>query len=127
MFANLYNTDNSNGMAFGWVIMSLALALLYIAALWRVFEKAKQSGWKAIIPFYNIYIMLKIVGRPGWWLLLYLIPVVNIFVHIVVSLDLAKAFGKSATFGIFGLWLFSFIGYVILGFGEAQYKGAPKH
>lgn len=105
------------------IFLGLMAALLSIVAFWRVFQKAKQPGWASIIPFYNIYILLKIVGRPGWWLLLYLIPVVNVIVHIVVAVDSAKSFGKSATFGVVGLWLFSFIGYLILGFGDATYKG----
>jgi len=104
----------------------VALGLLGIIAFWRVFQKAHRPGWAAIIPFYNMYTLLKVAGRPGWWLILYFIPIVNIIVHIVVSVDVAKAFGKSAAFGVIGLWLFSVLGYLILGFGSAQYKGVPK-
>lgn len=48
-----------------------------IIAMWRIFTKAGQPGWAAIIPFYNIYVLMKVVGRPGWWLILFLIPLVN--------------------------------------------------
>lgn len=88
-----------------------------------MFKKAGHPGWAAIIPIYNIYILLKIAGRPGWWLLLLLIPFVNFVVYIVIALDVAKNFGQSPIFGIIGLWLFSFIGYLILGFGDAKYVG----
>jgi hypothetical protein len=101
--------------------------VIVIAGMWKTFQKAGHPGWAAIIPIYNVYIMLKIAGRPAWWLLLLLIPIVNIVVDIVVAMDVAKAFGKSKAFGIFGLWLFSFIGYIILGFGEPKFKGVPKH
>jgi len=105
---------------FGLVAMALSLA-----GLWKVFVKAGRPGWAAIVPFYNAYLLLKIIGRPGWWLLLFLIPVVNIIFLLVVSLDLAKAFGKTSLFGVVGLWLFTPIGLAILGFGDAKYT-KPK-
>lgn len=104
---------------------SLILAVIFIVAWWRVFEKAGQPGWAAIIPFFNLYILLKIAGRPGWWLILFLIPFVNIVVAIIMSMDVAKAFGKSAAYGIILLFLLNGIGYLILGFGDAQYQGVP--
>jgi hypothetical protein len=66
---------------------------------------------------------LKIIGRPWWWLLLMLIPFVNIVISIIVAIDLAKSFGKDAVYGIILLWLFSAIGYIVLGFSDAQYIG----
>lgn len=101
-------------------------ALLAIVSLWRIFTKAGAAGWKAIIPFYNIYTLLKVVGRPGWWLVLYIIPLVNVVVHAIVSIDLARSFGKGKAFGLIGLWLFSLIGFLILAFGSAQYTRANR-
>jgi hypothetical protein len=111
----------------GLVVPLLALLVLFIAAYWRVFEKAGQPGWAVLIPFYNSYILIKIAGRPGWWLLLFFIPLINIFALLAISIDVAKAFGKTVGFG-FGLWLLSFIFYPILGFGSAVYTGsvAPR-
>ncbi|HEX7259824.1 MAG TPA: DUF5684 domain-containing protein [Candidatus Saccharimonadia bacterium] len=91
--------------------------------MWKIFTKAGQPGWAVIIPFYNVYVLLKIIDRPGWWLILYIIPFVNIIVSFINALDLAKAFGKGPMFGIFGNFLFTFVGYAILGFGSAQYHG----
>jgi hypothetical protein len=99
------------------------LALLTIVMMWRVFSKAGQPGWASIIPFYNTYIMLKLVGRPGWWLVLFFIPLVNFVISIIVMIELAKSFGKGAAFGFFGLVVFSIIGLAILAFGSAQYQG----
>lgn len=127
-YIDTVNKASEDGaMGATWVIVSIAIWLLSIVAFWRVFEKAKKPGIASIIPIYNVYVVLKIVGRPGWWLFLYLVPIVNVFVHLVVALDTAKAFKKSTAFGIFGLWIFSLIGYMILGFGDAKYKGVPKH
>ena len=121
-------SNNSNaGVSMVMMLLYLAVAVVAIVALWKTFQKANKPGWGALIPIYNVYLILKMAGRPGWWLLLYLIPIVNLVVHIVVSIDVAKAFGKSTAFGVVGLWLFSFIGFLILGFGDAKYAGAPKH
>jgi hypothetical protein len=103
------------------VVIYLGIALFFIIAGWKVFVKAGQPGWGILIPFYNIYLWIKIAGKPGWWLLLCLIPVVNIVIWIIVMLEVAKAFGKSTAFAIFLLILFSFIGIPILGFGSAVY------
>lgn len=90
---------------------------------WKIFTKAGQPGWASIIPIYNTYVLLKIVGRPGWWLLLMLIPFVNFIIFIIVALDLAKSFGKDTAFAVLGLIIFSVIGAAILAFGNAQYRG----
>jgi uncharacterized membrane protein YhaH (DUF805 family) len=105
------------------LLIYLAIIVVAIAAMWRIYKKAGQPGWAAIVPVYNLYVQLKIVGRPGWWLLLFLIPLVNLVVAIIISIDMAKSFGKSTLFGVVGLFLFSFIGYLMLGFGSAQYVG----
>jgi hypothetical protein len=123
-------TLDANG---GWLafmaLYSLVLLVVYVLmaiALWRVFEKAGEKGWKALIPFYNTYTLFRIAGRNGWGFLLMFIPFVNLITWIVVSIDLAKHFGKSTVFGIVGLWLFSVVGFFMLGFGDSKYEG-PKH
>lgn len=103
--------------------IALVIAILLIVAMWRVFTKAGRPGWAAIVPFYNAYVLLKIVGRPGWWLVLLLLPVVNVVFGIIVAIDVARAFGRGPAFGVLLLFLFSPIGYLILGFGNAAYRG----
>ncbi len=113
----------STGAGVGiFVIVYIAVIVFEIAALWQVFVKGGRPGWAAIIPFYNYYVLLKIVGRPGWWLILYIIPFVNIIVWIIVAIDLAKSFAKSSGFAV-GLILLAFIFIPILGFGPASYVG----
>ena len=104
------------------LIAELLIALLVIVAMWKVFTKAGRPGWAAIIPIYNMYVWCKIVGRPGWWVILMLIPLVNIIVGIIVCIDMAKSFGKGVGFGI-GIALLGIIFLPILGFGSAQYQG----
>lgn len=105
------------------LLVIFAFVIVCIIGFWKVFEKAGQPGWAALIPIYNAYILLKIAGRPGWWLLLMLIPLVNIVISLIIAMDVAKSFGQSAAFGIVLLFLLSGIGYLILGFGNYQYSG----
>lgn len=105
---------------------SLIFAVLVIAGMWKAFIKAGKPGWAAIVPIYNVIVMIQVAGRPVWWIFLLLIPLVNIIVEVIIALDIAKAFGKSVLFGIFGLIFFSPIGWLMLGFGDAKYVGAPK-
>lgn len=104
------------------LLIYLAIFIVIIASFWKVFTKAGQPGWASIIPIYNLIVMLQIVGRPWWWILLLLIPVVSLVIAIIISIDMAKSFGKGAGFGI-GLALLGFIFYPILGFGSATYQG----
>jgi len=121
-FPLLLAQQGSDGGAMIVLVVQLAILVLIIASFWKVFAKAGHPGWAAIIPIYNIYILCKIAGRPGWWLLLLFIPLVNIIISAIVSIDVAKAFGRGTGFGI-GLWLLGIIFYPILAFGSAQYQG----
>lgn len=120
-------TNSAAGAAVGGVfaIVMLAVAVVFIIGMWKVFEKAGQPGWASLIPIYNTYILIKIAGRPGWWLLLMLIPLVNIVIFLLLSIDIAKAFGQSPVFGVVLLFLLCGIGYLVLGFGNYSYVGAP--
>jgi hypothetical protein len=106
-----------------FLIVWLAIVVICIIGIWKVFAKAGQPGWASLVPFYNAYIMLKIAGRPGWWLVLFLIPLVNIVIGLIVAIDIAKSFGQSAVFGVILLFFLSGIGYLILGFGSYRYVG----
>jgi len=107
-----------------WWFIYLVFVIAVIAGWWMMFEKAGEAGWKAIIPIYNIIVLLKIVGREWWWVILFLIPIVGFIVWIIVALDLAKVFGRGTGFGI-GLIFLTPIFALILGFGSDTYKGAP--
>jgi hypothetical protein len=106
-------------------ILLFGLVIFMVAAMWKIYEKAGQPGWAAIVPFYNLYILTKIIGKPGWWLVMFLIPIVN-YVFIVWAYNLlSKSFGKDEGFTV-GLIFLSFIFFPILGFGSAQYIGAQS-
>lgn len=98
----------ATGIGIFIIIVYLALIVFYISASWRLFTKAGQPGWAAIVPIYNAWVLLKIVGRPDWWLILFFIPFVNIIFAIIVINDLSKSFGHDAGFTV-GLVLLGFI------------------
>ena len=100
----------------------LIVIVLLIAGMWKMYEKAGKPGWASIIPIYNIWVLLEIVGREGWWIILFFIPFVNFVAWVIVSLDLAKSFGKGIGYAI-GLIIFPYIFYLLLGFGDAVYEG----
>ena len=103
-------------------VAQVAFVLVLGASLWQIFTKAGKPGWASIIPFYNIIVLLEIVGRPWWWLLLMFVPFLNFVIAIIVYIDLAKSFGKGVGFAI-GLLLLPFIFFPILAFGSAEYLG----
>ncbi len=105
-------------------LLVLALVIVVIAAMWKVFEKAGKPGWAAIIPFYNMWVMAEIVGKPGWFGLLVAIPYAGIVVAIYLYYLLAKSFGKGVGFAV-GLVLLGIVFFPILGFGDAKYQGPP--
>ena len=106
----------------------LILMAIYIISMWKIFTKAGQPGWAAIVPVYNIIVQLNVQGRPTWWIVWYLVPFVNyvsgLVMFIIAGLDLAKRFGKSGGFAA-GLILLNPIFLLILAFGSARYQGAP--
>ena len=116
--------EASAGSAIGgliFLVVYFGIIIFILASLWKVFAKAGQPGFYAIIPIFNGYIMTKIAGKEWYWFLLFFVPMINLIAVIVVSLALAERFGKSAAFGI-GLAFLSPIFMPILAFGDAQYS-----
>lgn len=100
-------------------LLNFALSIAVIVGMWKTYEKADVPGWKAIIPFYNIYTLAKeILKKDDWFIpfILCFIPIVNIF---TVYKELAEKFNKGLGTAIL---LFFGIGWLVLGFGDAQYQ-----
>ena len=104
------------------ILIYIAIILLLIISQWKIFTKANKPGWASLIPIYNGLVLLQIVGKPWWWLLLFLIPFVNLIFAIWMTNLLSKSFGKDEGFTI-GLILLPIIFYPILGLGSAKYSG----
>jgi len=107
-----------------WIIV-LAIAVVSAAGMWKVFTKANQPGWTAIIPIYNFYIMLKIGDYSWWWILIILfVPIVNIYGYYKMHAGVSRAFDRGIGFTL-GLWFLPIIFFPLLGFGDYTYQGNP--
>lgn len=113
--------SDTSQLGAGYWFFTATFFLFSILSLWKVFEKAEQPGWAAIIPFYNTIILFKIIRKSGWWVLALLIPVVNICIFAWLSYKLAIAYGKGFGYALL-LFCLPIVGYTVLGFGGAEYQ-----
>ena len=109
---------------------SVALVLLVLftissfAGYYRLFEKAGHAGWQALIPFYNVYIHLQIIGKPKWWVAYMFIPIVNIFVLVGIYIEFLRSFGSERLWQHAVGTVFFFIYLPILAFDpKVKYLG----
>lgn len=100
-------------------IIFLGIIIITIIAMWKVYTKAGEPGWAILVPIYNLIVLLRICGKPAWWVILAFIPIVSL-IMLVIPFRLAERFGKGAGFGL-GLLLFGFIFYPLLAFSDAEY------
>ena len=105
--------------------VELIVAVMSIMVMWTIYDRAGEPGWASIVPIYNVIILLKIAGRPAWWFLLMMIPVVNFIILFMICMDLAVAFDRGIPFAA-GLFFLPFIFYPLLAFGEPDYVGPAR-
>lgn len=129
------------------LVIALVIGIIMIIARWKIFTKAGEEGWKAIIPVYSDMVLCKISGVWEWYpLVIYgasfvsgmisgaseslggivtlLASVASIYYTVILCISVAQSFGKDTGFGI-GLLFLNVIFYPILAFGKAEYAG-PK-
>lgn len=104
----------------GFIALIVGLMVFMYVCYWKIFVKAGHPGWASLVPFYNIYIWFKIVNKPLWWILLLIIPIVNIIFAIKMVHALSTSFGKGVGFTI-GLLFLPYVFMAILAFGDAKY------
>lgn len=114
------------------MVISLLLAVFGVICMWKIYAKAGQPGWAAIIPVYNLIVLCEIINRPKWWvaivygglLLAFLIvpPIATLVFGIIMTIDLGKAFSKSTGWSVGMLLFLSYIGMAILAFGKDEYQ-----
>ncbi len=122
------NDATSAAVAAGLIVyyvVFLAVMIVSLVGLWKVFVKAGKPGWGAIVPFYNTYCLFEMSFGTGWLFLLILVPCVGQVMMIIMWIKLAQAFGKGAGFGI-GILFLPFIFLPMLGFGDAQFIGSAN-
>jgi hypothetical protein len=123
-------------------IIPLTLALITVIGVWKLFEKAGQPGWAALVPIYNDYVRVQMTGLPMQWfyyvaicygLIFFLAglgglaPLILLVLNFFMLRPFLRAFGQSDDLVNAVLYLlFPFIMYPRLGFGNASYTGVPS-
>ena len=122
MLQDTFSTStNAPGPLF-WIV-TLVSTVFEIAAVWTVFQKAGQPGWAAIVPIYNCIVWLKVAQKPVWWILLAIIPLVNIVMAIIVVHNISKNFGHGVGFSLGIIFLSAFF-IPLLAWGDSEYQPA---
>lgn len=101
------------------ILLPVSFTIIALFA-WPVFQKAGIDGWKTIIPFYNLYLWLKIIDKPMWWYILLLVPFLNVFMLMLMIVELAKCFGKFALWEQGAAVIFPFIYLPYLGLSDKE-------
>ena len=109
----------NTGMSTSFLLVILFVALLIVASMWVVFEKGGQDGWKSLIPIYNMYVLMLVCEKPGWWFILLFIPLVGTVFYLLAMLALAERFGRGPLFGV-GLTFLPMIFFPLLAFGGSK-------
>jgi len=118
----------NSGASAGSVFISLLFSAFYLFCMWKMFVKAGEPGWAAIVPIYNLYTMLKIGGKPGWWIILYFVPFVNIFIAFMMLSAFLSAFGRRGAGPVLLMIFFGIFYMPYLAFsGSVQYVGANNY
>ncbi len=95
-----------------------------LVGLYKLFEKAGEAGWKALVPFYNAYICVKITGKKMSWFIMLMIPVLNVVVWLLMANEISKVFGKDSFWGYVGSMMIPYIYFLKLGFDkDVKYIG----
>jgi len=99
------------GVWIWWLIgyIYMAICLMFIAN-----KTNTPNSWLAWIPIANIYLMCKVASKPGWWVILFFIPIVNIVIGIIVWMKIAEARNKPSWLGI--LMIIPFVNIIIPGY-----------
>lgn len=121
-YSSLAYGVSSGVMIVSWLI-SIVVSVIIVISMWKIFTKAGEAGWKAIIPFYNIWVFDQLTCNNNILVfILTLIPVTSVVGFCIAYFGLGKAFGKGVGFSILCI-LFPYIAIPVLAFSSAEYTG----
>lgn len=136
--------------------VAMILLLIYYAALtvaqWHIFKKAGEKGWKALIPFYSIFVSHHLIGMRHIWFILdivfwvtevvleiiegtphwiedaffYMALIFTLVSEILHIMKLCYCYTKSELFGI-GLFVLPPVFSLILAFDKSEYNPPRSH
>lgn len=118
------NTSGGGAALATYSIVALVILVITLVAMWKIFVKLGEPGWKGLIPIYNFFKIYELSGKSGWLVLLFLIPCVNLVAAWLLADSLGDMFGKGFGYKV-GLFLFPGIMHLVLGFGSSQAVNVP--
>ncbi|MBR2591038.1 MAG: hypothetical protein IKE65_08980 [Clostridia bacterium] len=120
-FINLYRANDWGTLLlyFGAAFLVLLFTLFTIVGFWGMLTKAGEKGWKILIPFYNLCMIVRLSEQKGIKWLLFFIPIFNVVFWFITMLKIAGRFGQSAWFAV-GLFFLPAVFTLIAGFGKAE-------
>lgn len=127
-YTTTYNDAAAAGFGAVWIVyavISVALSVLMIISMWKIFVKAGREGWISLIPFYNLWTLFEIGGQKGAYIFFMFIPCAGPIIYLVFEikayLEIAKRFGKDTSFGVLSIF-FPYVTFPILAFSDAKYS-----
>ena len=84
-----------------WFIFFLLIQVVHFVGTWKLYVKSGRKAWEALVPVYNGLVLMKIIKRPGWWVILLFIPIINLLMFPVIWVETARSFGKNSTLDSF--------------------------
>lgn len=113
------------GMGFGIMIFYVVVLLFYGFCMYKIFKKAGvENAWAGFIPIYNIVVLLQVVKKPLWLIILFFIPIANLYASWVVNENLAKGFKKETPLYTILLFFLGFIFIPVLAFGNDTFDAS---
>src|SRR5690349_13679011 len=76
-----------------WLVLISYLIVLF-ACLPKLFAKAGKPSWAGLVPGYNFYVWNQIIGKPWYWLILLLVPGINLLMLIIMNVNTSIVFGE---------------------------------
>ncbi|WP_297762947.1 signal peptidase I [uncultured Muriicola sp.] len=79
-----------------WILFILLIQVIHFLGTWKLYIKAGRQAWEAAIPVYNAIVLMKIINRPGWWVILLFIPIINLLMFPVIWVETIRSFGRNS-------------------------------
>ena len=100
-----------------------SMLAVQMATLWKLFEKAGIEKWKGLIPVYNLYLWLRLMKKPWWWMFLFIFDGINFVMMIVMNVETSRTFGKFKWTDTLKMILLPHWGLLEIAYGDATYFG----
>ncbi|HQE59961.1 MAG TPA: DUF5684 domain-containing protein [Spirochaetota bacterium] len=105
-----------------YLVLSIAILIVMVVSYWKIYVKAGKPGWAAIVPIYNIIVLLEVIKKPTWWLVLCIIPCTLPVALVLIALEFVKVFGKPSWHAALMIF-FGVIYAPYIAFSDAKYVG----